>query len=477
MWRSSTTQGQVQTGRISTWHPAILAIPILKRVMGRLAYHLSALGRRYFTLLVKACLFLFLLSFLWLQIRIASFKSPELDSSSQAKDDFFFAKMNLSAINPNGSRSLPSSLPQLRHLVQEANSRQRVLNEELFPPLAPDDTVIVVQVHKRVHYLYALIESLRQAQNIENTLLIFSHDLYNSDINALVETIDFCKVGRTKQLYIWEDPNDCPRDINKIEAAKLGCNNAAHPDLYGHYREASFTQTKHHWWWKGSQHVLFHQVNRVMDGLEVTHNHTGPVIFLEEDHYVSPDFLPFLAAMMDLRASHCPECAIMCLGSYTKTINYPEFSHRQLSVGQVEKTKWQSSKHNMGMVFDRHLWTAIRSCASSFCTFDDYNWDWSLQHVSSACLPRPLVTLAPLAPRVFHIGECGIHHKGKDCSSSAIIQRVFQTLEAAESHLFPSTLTLRQSFPRHFRLPKGNGGWGDIRDHQLCLRHLVSTPS
>ncbi|UYV72029.1 MGAT2 [Cordylochernes scorpioides] len=291
--------------------------------------------------------------------------------------------MNLSAINPNGSRSLPSSLPQLRHLVQEANSRQRVLNEELFPPLAPDDTVIVVQVHKRVHYLYALIESLRQAQNIENTLLIFSHDLYNSDINALVETIDFCKVMQifypnSIQLhpneFPGEDPNDCPRDINKIEAAKLGCNNAAHPDLYGHYREASFTQTKHHWWWKGSQHVLFHQVNRVMDGLEVTHNHTGPVIFLEEDHYVSPDFLPFLAAMMDLRAS-------------------------------------------------------------------------------------------------------GIHHKGKDCSSSAIIQRVFQTLEAAESHLFPSTLTLRQSFPRHFRLPKGNGGWGDIRDHQLCLRTLSPPPA
>ena len=28
------------------------------------------------------------------------------------------------------------------------------------------------------------------------------------------------------------------------------CANAAHPDSYGHYREASVTAIKHHWWWK-----------------------------------------------------------------------------------------------------------------------------------------------------------------------------------------------------------------------------------
>jgi hypothetical protein len=44
------------------------------------------------------------------------------------------------------------------------------------------------------------------------------------------------------------------------------CNNALYPDLYGHYREAKFTQTKHHWWWKA---------NRVFNQLEVTRNHTG----------------------------------------------------------------------------------------------------------------------------------------------------------------------------------------------------------
>ena len=30
----------------------------------------------------------------------------------------------------------------------------------------------------------------------------------------------------------------------------LGCLNKDFPDRYGHYREAKYTQTKHHWFWK-----------------------------------------------------------------------------------------------------------------------------------------------------------------------------------------------------------------------------------
>ena len=33
-------------------------------------------------------------------------------------------------------------------------------------------------------------------------------------------------------------------------AKEIGCNNAETPDMFGHYREAKFTMTKHHWWWK-----------------------------------------------------------------------------------------------------------------------------------------------------------------------------------------------------------------------------------
>lgn len=71
----------------------------------------------------------------------------------------------------------------------------------------------------------------------------------------------------------------------------------------------------------------------------------------------------------------------------------------------MEVTPWISSKHNMGMALNRTMWTAIRKCADFFCTYDDYNWDWSLQQVSNQCLAQKLFVMMAKGPRVFHIGE------------------------------------------------------------------------
>jgi len=80
--------------------------------------------------------------------------------------------------------------------------------------------------------------------------------------------------------------------MNTYRALKMGCTNAETPDSYGHYREAKYTQTKHHWWWK---------INRVMDQLTATRNHSGYFMFLEEDHYLSPDALHVWKQMNQFR--------------------------------------------------------------------------------------------------------------------------------------------------------------------------------
>ena len=83
--------------------------------------------------------------------------------------------------------------------------------------------------------------------------------------------------------------------------------------------------------------------------------------------------------------------------------------------------EWVSSKHNMGMAFTRTEWNKIVGCSSSFCQvplhtfrflyqcsrfqYDDYNWDWSLQHVSVNCMKEKLQVMMVKGPRVFHIGE------------------------------------------------------------------------
>uniref|UniRef100_A0A340U084 Alpha-1,6-mannosyl-glycoprotein 2-beta-N-acetylglucosaminyltransferase n=1 Tax=Glossina morsitans morsitans TaxID=37546 RepID=A0A340U084_GLOMM len=301
----------------------------------------------------------------------------------------------------------PPNITEINRQIAKYNDMQLVLNEYTFGPLQNDSVIIVVQVHTRITYLRHLIVSLAQAHDISRVLLIFSHDYYDEDINDLVQTIDFCKVMQIFYPYSIQthpnefpgiDPNDCPRDIKKDHAIIRKCNNALYPDLYGHYREAKFTQTKHHWWWKA---------NRVFDQLEITRYHTGLVLFLEEDHYVAEDFLYVLEMMYKRTIDLCLQCNILSLGTYLKTFNYYTYNSK------VEVMPWISSKHNMGFAFNRTTWNSIRKCAKHFCSYDDYNWDWSLQHVSQQCLRRKLHAMIVKGPRVFHIGECGVHHKKK----------------------------------------------------------------
>lgn len=88
----------------------------------------------------------------------------------------------------------PPNCSEMQRAIRHYNELQMVLNEDQFGPLENDSVIIVVQVHTRITYLRHLIVSLAQARNIESTLLIFSHDFYDEDINDLVQSIDFCKV-------------------------------------------------------------------------------------------------------------------------------------------------------------------------------------------------------------------------------------------------------------------------------------------
>lgn len=67
--------------------------------------------------------------------------------------------------------------------------------------------IFLLKVHKRVKYLRHLIISLAQARDISKTLLVFSHDFYDEEINDLVQTIDFCKVIQVSVGYFqkWND--------------------------------------------------------------------------------------------------------------------------------------------------------------------------------------------------------------------------------------------------------------------------------
>ncbi|CAH4033088.1 alpha-1,6-mannosyl-glycoprotein 2-beta-N-acetylglucosaminyltransferase isoform X1 [Pieris brassicae] len=406
-------------------------------------------------------------------------------------------------------RTAPKNTSDIRRAIELINEAQTIYNEDIFGPVQNDTIIIAIQVHTRLTYLRHLIVSLAQAKDIDRTLLVFSHDYYDEEINSLVRSIDFTKVMQIFYPYSIQahpnefpgmDPNDCPRDAKLEQALKLKCNNALHPDLHGHYREAKYTQTKHHWWWKA---------NRIFNQLQSTAGHTGMVVFLEEDHYVAEDFIHMLHLLRATADKTCPQCEILCLGTYLKTYqyhsntdkrkknfnlnyiqqvraineerrkrlqetqwNYQVYPNLYSTTQKVEITPWHSSMHNMGMVFNKTVWNNIMELEQQFCAYDDYNWDYSLLHLSQNRPGREkFKVILCKGPRVFHIGECGIHHKKSNCNASTVISKVQKLLQNAKKYMFPSRIiaTITAGGAKHNKkLTKGNGGWGDIRDQGLC---------
>ncbi|CAM4686084.1 unnamed protein product [Leuciscus chuanchicus] len=357
-----------------------------------------------------------------------------------------------------------------RGIVFQLNFDQTLKNEEKFHNVRQkDDLVVVVQVHNRPEYLRLLVDSLRKAKGIEKVLLIFSHDFWSPEINQIVASVDFCLVLQiffpfSIQLYPQEfpgnDPRDCPRDISKKDALTLGCINAEYPDSFGHYREAKFSQTKHHWWWK---------LHFVWDRVRVLKDHQGLVLLIEEDHYLAPDFQHLLKMMVSLKKEQCPDCDILSLGSYGHT-GYSSKANK------VEVKAWKSTEHNMGMVLNRDTYQKLLRCTDAFCTYDDYNWDWSLQYLTVACLPTFLKVMVSEAPRIFHAGDCGMHHKKSACMPTSQKTKIENILQSSGNQLFPKQLLITKRLPSSGA--KGlaphvkNGGWGDIRDHELCKSYL-----
>lgn len=108
-------------------------------------------------------------------------------------------------LDPVPSQKGPDSLQLLFQRMKKLNHQQRVLNADKFPPLSNSDgLVLIVQVHKRENYLKQLFESLKRAKGIEKVLLVISHDYFYDDMNAMVESVDFCRVS----WFIFKSTND-----------------------------------------------------------------------------------------------------------------------------------------------------------------------------------------------------------------------------------------------------------------------------
>ena len=332
-----------------------------------------------------------------------------------SSSDFPFSNQSDSkATSQNSISKVPSILFDEKLWKKFVNNNGTVWNQDKFlSKFINSSMVIVVQVHQRIENLRALIDSMRKVRFIDESLIVFSHDYYDDSINNVIRTIDFTQVCfysifiiisnkfsfQVTQIFfpfstqVWINTfpgtsyNDCKRDMTRKKAIEVDCINSKYPDTYGHYRESAITQTKHHWWWKA---------NYVLDQLPITKNHPGIFVFIEEDHYILPDFIHSWKLMQDVKRSLNKQNERVDIFTFG---NYDKISKVATNSNGIMYTEWFSSKHNMAFSIDRDLWTKLKLCSAVFCTYDDYNWDWTMQHIMQNCFDDPPFTLVPIIPR------------------------------------------------------------------------------
>lgn len=112
--------------------------------------------------------------------------------------------------------------------ISVINQEQRIFNEEKFGPVSNNSTraVIVIQIHNRLAYLRQLITSLSKARDIGQSLMIFSHDHWDEEINKLINTVNFAKwmqifypysLQTHPKSFPGQSEDDCPRDMKRKE--------------------------------------------------------------------------------------------------------------------------------------------------------------------------------------------------------------------------------------------------------------------
>nr|XP_010906223.1 alpha-1,6-mannosyl-glycoprotein 2-beta-N-acetylglucosaminyltransferase [Elaeis guineensis] len=349
-------------------------------------------------------------------------------------------------------------LPKKNELSISLEKRNRLppRNTDLFPNLSKDHINIVLYVHNRPQYLQVVVESLSKVEGIGETLLIVSHDGYFVEMDKIVQSIRFCQVKQIFAPYsphLFPDsfpgvsPGDCHDKDDPVEKKCKG-----NADQYGNHRSPKIVSLKHHWWW---------MMNTVWDGLEETKGFSGHILFIEEDHFIYPNAYRNIQLLTVLKPQKCAEC-------YAANLAPSDVN----SKGEWWQSLIAEKVGNIGYTFNRTVWRKIHAKAKEFCSFDDYNWDITMWATVYPSFGTPVYTLRGPRRSAAHFGKCGLHQgqgKSSPCSDNGKVGFDIEEIDRIPNikpdwtvHVFEKQSGYQAGF-------KGWGGWGDERDHDLCL--------
>eukprot|EP00934_Nitzschia_sp_Nitz4_P006045 Nitzschia sp. Nitz4//scaffold24_size164493//109468//113379//NITZ4_002339-RA/size164493-snap-gene-0.16-mRNA-1//-1//CDS//3329544147//6035//frame0 len=343
-----------------------------------------------------------------------------------------FGRLEHDALQP-----IPGSITEKVNKVRTRKHSKSSTNHVITP---------VYMVFNRVDYLKRAIDSLRDSDFPRTEIpIIISYDGHFDSMLSYVDSIksDFHVIELFHPHACSEHPDSFPGDDPKLNEGYPG-------DKYGNPREAKITCCKHHFTW---------MLNTVfaMDEVE----DSDGFLFLEEDYVVAPNVYETIQTA--LTYIDLPTTKTSYFGVTLDLTEGFAFEVKQLS-------QWGEKRFVTGpMVIRRDMFKKIQENAKEYCTFDEYNWDWSLVHLMGNEL-LPHLVLVPMTVQAAHIGvEGGLHESGITQQKLARMGRLLgqsgkltTAFHASVGHLMP----LRKGRKVH---NEGFGGWGHPADHEHCL--------
>ncbi|CAH0407324.1 unnamed protein product [Chilo suppressalis] len=364
------------------------------------------------------------------------------------------------------SKGRPKDIIQLRTIVSHHNKKINILNSDNFGPITNNTIVFAITVDKFSINLQFLIVSLSQIRGIHQVLLVFSHSIYDEDINKLIGTIDFCRVLQiyypySLQMYPDEFPGyslqDCPHDMDMKTARAINCTGFLFPDIRGHFRDPKHVQQKQHWWWTAN--VVFESV------LSIVMDYERVVVFLNDDIYLLKDFL-YMILFMEKISNDLGTCEFLTL------------DHRNLnflrSIDGLELTPWDLNYEPSALAFDFNVWNSIVSNYDLFCAVDDSSWTRSLIYVSDKRKKASRFRiLSSMFPRTYKINSCMFERTLEYCDIKENVYQILELQKNLNDFLFPTHLELYipiqdEDDPLVNDDVVGFGGWSDPRDKDMC---------
>lgn len=352
-------------------------------------------------------------------------------------------------MGPNGDEDLSTVITNydnLVSLVKNFNTYGAIRNADKFT-LEEGFIPIVIRVFNKHEYFGYALENYRKVKGIEKTMIIVSHDGIFPEMFKLVQNIDFCQV---KQII---HPYSGHLLTNRFPGPDK--NLPHHLDQYGNPRPFPHTALKHHFWW---------HLNFVWD--QFLPHHKGDMVFMEEDHVATYDFYLTTKALAKIRDEKCKDC-------FNAKIH--EHGHKGSDFHGVFLSH---DMGNVGMVIPRRSWEQLRAAGKDFCSFDDYNWDWS---VTNLVARRQINTLSLTAsyPRAEHFGKCGTHAKSSVCSIAEEDRRHFEeinhALELANGGDWSEYTFNDRPVDGMPAQGRGWGGWAHPRDIEHCIAQIKQT--